>query len=43
MAARLRELVGGTDDPAATMKALVGLGEAIDRDLAERRAGSDRR
>ena len=43
MAARLCELVGRTDDPAATMKALVGLGEAVDRDLAERRAGSDRR
>jgi hypothetical protein len=35
--------VGGTEDPATTMKALVALGEAVDRDLAERRAGSDRR
>ncbi|MGO9965329.1 MAG: MarR family winged helix-turn-helix transcriptional regulator [Acidimicrobiales bacterium] len=38
MAARLSELADGTDDPAATMQALVSLGEAIDRDLAERRA-----
>jgi DNA-binding MarR family transcriptional regulator len=43
MAARLSELVGGTDDPAETMKALVALGEAIDRDLAKRRALSDRK
>ncbi len=42
MAARLSELVGGTDDPAQTMRALVALGEAIERDLAERRAARDR-
>ncbi len=41
MAARLSELVEATDDPAATMQALVALGEAIDRDLAGRRAARD--
>ncbi len=41
MAARLSELVGGTDDPAQTMRALVALGQAIERDLAERRAARD--
>jgi DNA-binding MarR family transcriptional regulator len=41
MAARLSELVEATKDPAATMQALVALGEAIDRDLAERRAARD--
>jgi hypothetical protein len=43
MAARLCELMGGTDDPIATMNALVALGEAVDRDLAERRALGNRR
>ena len=43
MTARLEELVDGTDDPVATMKALVALGETIDRDLAERRAVRDRK
>ena len=43
MAARLSELVGGTDDPVATMRALVALGEAIERDLVDRRAARDRR
>jgi DNA-binding MarR family transcriptional regulator len=43
MAARLCELMDGTDDPVATMNALVALGEAVDRDLAERRALGDRR
>ena len=41
MATRLSELVGATGDPAATMQALVSIGEAIDRDLAERRAARD--
>ena len=41
MAARLSELVEATDDPAATTQALVALGEAIDRDLAGRRATRD--
>ncbi|MGD0874833.1 MAG: MarR family transcriptional regulator [Acidimicrobiales bacterium] len=38
MAARLEGLVCITDDPVATMNALVALGAAIDRDLAERQA-----
>jgi DNA-binding MarR family transcriptional regulator len=41
MAGRLSELVEGTDNPVATMQALVALGAAIDRDLAERRAARD--
>jgi len=43
MAARLDELVEGTDDPRTTTRALVALGEAIDRDLAARRAARDSR
>ncbi len=43
MADRLSQLVAGTEDPAATVNALVALGEAIDRDLAERRAARDDR
>ncbi|MGD0984204.1 MAG: MarR family transcriptional regulator [Acidimicrobiales bacterium] len=43
MAARLLELLQGTDDPVATMKTLVALGEAIDRDFAARRAARDRK
>jgi DNA-binding MarR family transcriptional regulator len=41
MAGRLSELVEGTDNPVATMQALVALGAAIDRDLADRRAARD--
>jgi hypothetical protein len=43
MAARLDELVEGTDDPRTTTRSLVALGEAIDRDLAARRAARDSR
>ena len=41
MADRLEELVSATDDPAATMRALVTLDDAIDRQLAKRRAARE--
>jgi DNA-binding MarR family transcriptional regulator len=41
MVARLEELVNATEDPVATMNALVALDEAIDRHLAERRAARE--
>jgi hypothetical protein len=34
-------LVNATEDPVATMNALVALDEAIDRHLAERRAARE--
>jgi len=43
MAARLDEVVGATDDPEGTMRALVGLDGAIDRHLAARRALTERK
>jgi len=41
MAARLKELVATTDDPVATMHALVALDGAVDAYLAQRRAVSE--
>ena len=41
MVARLEELVNATEDPVATMNALVARDEAIDRHLAERRAARE--
>ena len=40
MAARLKDVVRATDDPAMTIRALAMLDEAIDRHLAERRAAA---